>query len=158
MIWWICLWVILNCLFIFLSVWLVFILILKCICNIFVLRGVKFFNILLVVICRFFVVVEFKGNLRFLFWMKLFKCELLLLLIGVFIEIGFLVIFNILWILFLGIFICLVSFFGVVLRFIFCKYWWEIWLSLLIVLIICIGIWIVCVWFVIEWVIVWWIY
>ncbi|MBD4919647.1 hypothetical protein GUF71_16300, partial [Xanthomonas citri pv. citri] len=36
--------------------------------------------------------------------MKLFRWEFLLLLIGVFIEIGFLVIFTILWILFFGMF------------------------------------------------------
>lgn len=72
--------------------------------------------------------------------MKFFRCEFLLLSIGVFMEIGFLAIFSILRILFFGISIRLVSFFGVGLRFIFCSIWREIRLSLLMVLIICIGI------------------
>lgn len=158
LIWWICLCVMLNCLFIFFNVWLVFILILKCICSILVLCVVKFVSILFVVLCNDFIVVELIGELIVVFLMKLFKCEFLLLLIGVFIEIGFFVILSILWILFLGINICLVNFFGFGLWFIFCSIWWEIWFSLLIVLIICIGIWMVCVWLVIECVIVWWIY
>lgn len=84
---------------------------------------VRLVSMLCVVVCRFLVVVEFSGSLRVVFLMKFFRCEFLSSPIGVSMEIGFLVIFSILWILFFGISICLVSFFGVGLWFIFCSIW-----------------------------------
>lgn len=89
--------------------------------------------------------VLFRGSMVFLFLMKLLSWLFFLFLIGVFSEIGFLVIFIILWIFFSGICSFLVSFLGVGLWLILCSIWWLVCISLLIVLIIWIGIWIVWV-------------
>lgn len=158
LIWWICLCVMLNIFFIFLSV---------CVCLLFRLKwSLRIFFLWFVNVLRMFFncffnnlyVVCLEGDVVFWFLMKLFKCELFFLLIGVLREIGFWVIFKILWI-FLGVkFIFFVIFLGDGLWFKFCRSWCWIWISLLIVLIIWMGIWIVFVWLVIVWVIVWWIY
>lgn len=96
-----------------------FILMLKCMLSILVFFVVRLVSIDWVVFIRFLIVVEFMGELMVVFLIKLFRCEFLLLSIGVFMEIGFLVIFSILCILFFGIFRCMFNFLGVGLWFIF---------------------------------------
>lgn len=158
LIWWICLWVILNIWLIFFKVcvWLLFRL--KCKWSIFFLWLVNVLSIFFNCFFSNLYVVWLDGEVVFWFLIKLFRCELFFLLIGVLREIGFCVILRIFWIFLVGKFIFLLIFFGEGLWFKFCNKECCIWISLLIVLIICIGIWIVFVWFVIVWVIVWWIY
>lgn len=155
---WICFFVILNILLIFFNVFVWLLLSLNWRCNIFFLWLVNVLSIFFSCFFNSLYVVWFEGEVVFWFLMKLLRCELFFLLIGVFSDIGFCVIFKILCI-FLGVkFIFFVIFLGVGFLFKFCSSWCCIWINLLMVLIIWMGIWIVFVWLVMVWVIVCLIY